>query len=464
MPSSSLTPASFSTALKECLAQAGLPLQASLAVGVSGGPDSMALLHLAVDFVKTHGITLHAFTVDHALRDASAEEAKQVAQWCEHLGVPHRILLWKHEAVISGNLPAAARAARYALLSAACRAVGADALLTAHTQDDQAETLLHHLVRGSGVDGLCAMAPAHRQNDGWLLRPLLDVSKAELIALCKSKNQPYIEDPTNTDPRFSRTLFRRLLGEFADTGLSAARLAETTEHMSRARDALEAITETALQDCVQQHAFGVTEVALERWKILPEEIRLRVLRRLLLARREDGKLPRFEGLMGLQKRLMQEEGGRHDLGPCLWHWRKGILRLFNTPRSLPKAGLWEERAAEWQKLGWMLEKPESTENMWLAPLGEEGWTWLCTRHRPIIREARRLAPPMGWQALPCLWQLGGQAKSENSLGHWLEKPLILPHILPAGEPSTLARYSARWQPFAPSKGRLSLKTGVESGA
>ena len=143
-----------------------------IAIALSGGSDSMALLLL----LKTQNIPLHALTVDHHLRPESASEAAQVAAWCNALGVPHTTLHWQHEKIESG-LPEKARDARYALMFDWCREHHIQHLFTAHHLDDQIETMLFRLTRGSGLVGLSGMLPLTQRDGIFLHRPLLAFPK-----------------------------------------------------------------------------------------------------------------------------------------------------------------------------------------------------------------------------------------------------------------------------------------------
>lgn len=310
----------------------GLPWPPTkLAVALSGGADSLALTLLAHRVAQDEGIALSAFTVDHRLRAESAAEAAAVHDQMQSLGVPHRVLVWHHDA-LSGNLPATARAARYDLLIEACQREGIPALLLGHHADDQAETLLHQLVRGSGVDGLSAMPPARWLRGVLLLRPLLDVPKSALEAVCESHGVTWIEDQSNDDPRFARTLLRRLLAEFSDHGFSSARLAETSGHMARARAALEGMTDGILRE--KRAMDGGYVLPLPLWRAAPEDIRLRALR-ALATELGDPEPPRFESLMRLAEAMMQAESGKQTLHRLVWHWRNAQILVRPESSSIP---------------------------------------------------------------------------------------------------------------------------------
>ena len=213
-----------------------------IAIGVSGGSDSMALLHLFAAWARRRPkVRLVAFTVDHGLRATSAAEAKQVAAWCHALGVDHRILRWRGDKPRTG-LQAAARAARYRLLGDACRRFRLGALAVAHNVEDQAETVLLRLGRGSGLDGLSGMAvsrPLDDLGDVQLIRPLLGFSRARITATLRTVGQEWIEDPSNADDRFQRVRVREALRLLAPDDVVPERIAAAARHIASARDALE---------------------------------------------------------------------------------------------------------------------------------------------------------------------------------------------------------------------------------
>jgi len=186
----------------------------ALVLAVSGGPDSTALMLLAARWRRAlaKGPKLLAVTVDHGLRRESAGEARAVKRLARALGVPHHTVRWDGRKPSTG-LQQAAREARYRLLAAVARKAKARCILTAHTLDDQAETVLIRMSRGSGLTGLGAMArvspvPANEERDSVLVRPLLDIPKARLIATLDDARIESVDDPSNRDPRFTRARLR----------------------------------------------------------------------------------------------------------------------------------------------------------------------------------------------------------------------------------------------------------------
>jgi tRNA(Ile)-lysidine synthase len=221
----------------------GLHHFSPLVLAVSGGPDSTALMVLAARWRGRAELPrLIAVTIDHGLRKEAKREARMVEKLAAKLGIEHRTLEWTGRKPKTG-LQEAARLARYRLLSQVAKEVGAGYVLTAHTLDDQAETILFRLARGSGVSGLAGMysswsMPVEEGMGIGLLRPLLRVSKSRLLATLKAAKIPYANDPSNRDPRFTRSRLRKLMPMLAAEGLTASRLAVLADRVQRVEDAL----------------------------------------------------------------------------------------------------------------------------------------------------------------------------------------------------------------------------------
>ena len=231
----------------------GRPVAAAerLAVATSGGPDSVALLALAAAQFPGR---VTALTVDHRLRAGSAAEAAAVAAQCAARGLPH-VTLVRSGPDFSANRQAQARAARYALLGDWCAAQGHGLLLTAHHADDQAETLLMRLARGSGSDGLAGIRAARRLCPTVVLvRPLLGMRKADLAVIAAAAGWQVADDPSNRDPRHDRSRVRALLA--ATPGLDPAALAASAAHLAAEALALAWAADLAWQGRVRE-ADGV---------------------------------------------------------------------------------------------------------------------------------------------------------------------------------------------------------------
>ena len=211
----------------------------TLGVAVSGGSDSLSLLYLINSWSNKKNLKIVILTVDHNLRNGSADEALYVGELCNKLGLMHKTLFWDHED-IEGNLSASAREARYRLMQ---NSIPSDAILiTGHTLDDQAETFLMRLRRGSGVDGLASMAEQSYLsfgNDGiTIFRPLLDFERQTLRKVLKFYKVDWIEDPTNNDRSFERVRVRDLLARFVEIGIDKNTIGRTALLMQSAKTAL----------------------------------------------------------------------------------------------------------------------------------------------------------------------------------------------------------------------------------
>jgi tRNA(Ile)-lysidine synthase len=297
------------------LERLGSPLNAPFALAVSGGGDSVALMHLAADWLKTRHQPLdraHVLTVDHGLRSGSAKEAAATMAWATGIGFAAHTLRWRGQRPRS-NVEDGARNARYRLIGDWCRANGIANVLVAHTRDDQAETFLLRLGRGSGVDGLSAMRPrAPYPLPGYdgaeLIRPLLDIGRDDLRADLAARGAPFIEDPMNEDPRFARVRIRQALPVLEAAGLSSQRIVQAAGHLARAREALDAATQRFLADHVRFAPAGAffDGAALSAE---PREIGLRALSAILM--RVSGKAyrPRFERLEHLYDALGSSMAG-----------------------------------------------------------------------------------------------------------------------------------------------------------
>lgn len=287
----------------------------ALLLAVSGGPDSVALMWLAARWRRSlaRGPQLTVATVDHGLRAEAAREAREVKRLAAELGLTHRTLRWRGAKPNTG-LPAAAREARYRLLAQAARSAGASHVLTAHTRDDQAETLLMRLVRGSGIAGLSAMARFTERDGLVLARPLLDVPKSRLVATLKRARIGFADDPTNRDASFTRPRLRALLPQLAAEGGDARTLARLSARLARANAAVDVLTDGAerflrLRDRGHAPQPGVRSFEASAFATLPEEVRLRLLLRSIDALGHEGpaELGKVETLLAALDRAMLDQ-------------------------------------------------------------------------------------------------------------------------------------------------------------
>ena len=292
-------------------------------LAVSGGPDSIALMRVAAE-VRAAGalVPVTIATVDHGLRPESRAEAETVAGWARACGFPHKLLAWSGEKPSTG-LQEAAREARYRLLGGLAAERGASHILTGHTLDDQAETLLMRMSRGTGIGGLAGMRAETKLGAATLARPFLGLAKAALLAMCEAHGWPYLEDPSNADPRFARSRWRKLLPLLAREGLTPQRLAALALRAQRAEDALCARARAVLDGA--RIARGEACLELDGAALLaePEAVQLRVVAEAIAAiAGADAPPPKLERLEehvlgSLRSALAQGARAKLNLGGAL---------------------------------------------------------------------------------------------------------------------------------------------------
>ena len=287
-----------------------------IVVAVSGGGDSLALMHLLRAFARANKSKPPVvLTVDHGLRKSSASDAKKVARWAKQAGLTAHMLAWRGAKPKRG-IEAAAREARYRLMGAWLTKHKIGTLFVGHTEDDQAETFLLRLARGSGLDGLAAMrARAPWPVPGFagltLARPLLGFGREALRAYLGASGQEWLDDLMNDDEAFDRVKIRKARIALAQAGLSAARIAAAATHLARARESLEIVTEAVLVRAVRKRG-DAPGVLLDPAVLAaaPREVGLRALASVLIAVGEQHYRPRFESLERLFDRMAGEGLGR----------------------------------------------------------------------------------------------------------------------------------------------------------
>jgi tRNA(Ile)-lysidine synthase len=284
---------------------ADLAAEPALVLGISGGPDSTALLYLMARWctVRRPAPHLLAVSIDHGLRPEARHEAASVKRLSEKLGVEHRTMRWTG-AKPSTGIQEAARVARYRLLRTAAHRAKAHCVLTAHTLDDQAETVLFRMARGSGLAGICGMARtvaidklangfgqptdaardaegANRSQRVVVVRPLLEVPKGRLIATLQEAGIGYADDPSNVDPRFTRSRLRKLMPALADEGLTPQCLARLARRVRRSEAAHDAIVDWAAKRLGLAADTRRVELNSADLREFPAEIALRLLGRAI---------------------------------------------------------------------------------------------------------------------------------------------------------------------------------------
>jgi len=387
--------AGFSNSLTACLPGQAAPRPPTIGVAVSGGSDSTALLMLAVREGAKRGLVVEAVTLDHRLRPEAADEARAVSRLCARLGVHHDILTWQHDGPV-GNLQAAARAARRRLISDWARQRGVGVVALGHTMDDQAETFLMRLQRGSGVDGLAAMSARRRALGIDWIRPLLGMRRAQLRGFLMAEGIEWADDPSNENPAYGRVRARRALAVLEGLGLTVEGITKTTARLQMSRAALEDATETAARRMATVSRAGSVSLEMPALARLPTDIRRRLFAHALMW---VGGAPYRPRLSALIAALEATAGGRRrTLAGCLItpHARGGTVEIGREPAAVaamtaPLDALWDGR---WRFAG----GSGAPSGLYLGALGEAGLRECAQWRETGLGRAALLASPALWRA------------------------------------------------------------------
>ena len=370
----------------------------AVAVAVSGGPDSMALMLLADRWARQRGGRAWGLTVDHGLRPESAAEADTVAGWLAARAIPHRILAWTGDKPASG-IQEAARLARYDLLASWCRAQGVLHLLAAHHREDQAET---HLIRrraGSGIDGLAGMSAVRALPGCRLVRPLLTVPRARLAAFLAAERQPCLTDPSNRNPSFERVRLR-----LAETAAAPERLAGTLADIAacgRLRIAREHALDRLSGEVAALHPAGFAVLDAAALAAAEAETAERLLGRLAASIGGARHPLRRERVKRLRAGLSAQPERARTLGGCRFvPWRGRILALRELAAASPPVRLDPGAALSWDRRFEAALPATAPASVTLGYLGQ-------------LNSARRgdlpasAIPRLAYPVLPALWDCEG---------------------------------------------------------
>lgn len=432
----------------ECLEPLGpFEPKPELAVAVSGGPDSLALALLADDWARARGGRVVALTVDHGLRKDSAAEARQVAAWLRRRKISHRVLRWEGEKPQKGVM-AAARAARYRLLEDWCRQAGVLHLLLAHQQEDQAETLLMRLARGSGPDGLSAMSPQLCLRHVRLLRPLLGMARAELKRHLEALGQPWIEDPSNANPAFERARLRGHWSALSAVGLNPGAVAASASKLAALRAHMDGQTNAALGGFVSVDARGFAWIDPGFLEDAPDEVKGRLLSSLLHFLGGGGYRPAQESVSAMLAAMKKSGWRAATLAGC--HIRKTtggrVLAVREAQACQPPIRLKSGQEGLWD--GRYRFRCGRARGLFLGALGSKQAAWLSA-NAPDLRQQAGAPPFAAWASLPAVC---------DATGVFAVPGLGYKRSCRNAEPLTELAFAPR-QPLAGSGLLLSLRQG-----
>ena len=371
--------------------------EGALAVAVSGGADSLALMLLAARWRDGGGAPrLIVLSLDHGLRPEAAAEVAMVGRIAASLGLAFQPL--KADALLpSSDIEAAARAMRYRLLGAAARAAGASVVMTAHHADDQAETVMLRLARGSGIYGLAGME-AETERDGLrVARPLLALRRADLRAIVARAGFEPVADPHNEDARFARARMRALMPRLAAEGVDTPRLVATAARFRSAALAIDSYVDRLFASDATVDEAGGVRLDVAALVAEPEETRLRAVSRILRAVGGSAYPPRLGGLGALVAAMADDSTPlKRTIAGVVVDRRKGLFRFQREAGrdGLPDiavaggfAGVWDGRFA--------VNIAGAPSGVRLAALGGEG--------RRLVASCVPDALPLALAATPALF-------------------------------------------------------------
>jgi tRNA(Ile)-lysidine synthase len=302
--------------------------QSKVAIAVSGGADSMALVLLAKQWADANKSQIVALTVDHCLRPESAAEAVLVHKWLKGRKIEHHILQWQDHKKTS-NIQSEARQARYKLMTDFCKKNNITILLVAHNKEDQAETVLLRIMRGSGVDGLAGMAAETEISDIKVLRPLLATPKKYLREFLNEQGQEWVEDPSNQNPKYERVKIRQFIESSADSSLLIDRLFDTAKNMQRSRSYIETMVAKDFAETAEIKPEGYAIISRKKFLNLHSEAAYRILAKLIKNIGGDYYKPRFEKLEKLYAQILSNPSlSGVTLGGCNIYSYKNNLNII----------------------------------------------------------------------------------------------------------------------------------------
>ena len=300
--------------------------QGPFVVGVSGGPDSMALAALS-NFLKHEKKNRFFFVlIDHAIRKNSHQEALKVKKILKKNNISLETL--RNRKKIKNNIQKNARDIRYKLLLKYCKKNKAKSILVAHHQDDQVETFLIRLSRGSGIEGLSSMSEKTKLNGVNLIRPLLDFNKQQLIYISKKIFGKILKDPSNKDKKFLRTNIRELKGTLEKKGLDFDKIIRSIKNISTTKDAINFYVMRSIKKFVV-FRNKETVIKLNLFRQEPDEIRFRIINEIIKKRTGSYYPPKSKKVLNLINGFMSNRIKKRTLSGCIFERRKRFLYIFD---------------------------------------------------------------------------------------------------------------------------------------
>ena len=385
-----------------------------VAVGVSGGVDSLALCLLAQQWGEQNGVKLTALTVDHGLRKESAREAAQVKSWLTRRGIAHVTLVLDQPFPRYG-IQAFARKWRFQLLGDWCRINLADVVMLAHTIEDQMETICMRILADSGPEGLSGIRRNTVVGGLRILRPLLKISKGRLIATCSAFNQDWVVDPSNQDTTYSRVKIRQLMPYIEKTGLESNKMIRLASAMEKLRNAFDNFSASFVKNNGGILKTGIAWINVSSFEKMPNKFKELLLLRLLVTIGGASWPSSKKKINRLIDSLKKEKVTRSTLGGCviektilgkIWIYREIKRRCLSVVIMPGEKRRWDNRFEVFQNFD---------RKLILEPLGEQGWRTIKRKGRSGFSDIFDFSMPF-------------HARITIPVARSLDDSLIIPHF------------------------------------
>ncbi len=303
----------------------------SFVVGVSGGPDSLALVYITKNISKKYNYKFYFAIVDHGLRKNSSNEALVVKKLLKKQHLELTIL--KNKKKITKNIQKNAREVRYDLLEKFCKKKNAKSIIVAHHQDDQVETFLIRLSRGSGVEGLSAMQEMTKLKSGTkLIRPLLDFKKTELSQIAKKAFGKFLKDPTNKNKKFLRTNIRDLKKNLEEKGVNIEKISRSIKNIASTKEAIDFYVKKSIKKLVRKESKQII-LNFINFKVEPAEIKFRIINKVVKNISKSYYPPRSRKVINLIDGFQRNRIKKCTLGGCIFEKKKNYLYVSKELRN-----------------------------------------------------------------------------------------------------------------------------------
>lgn len=398
-----------------------------VALAVSGGADSMFMTMKTLPFLHKHGVKTHILIVNHELRKNSKSEALWIKKYIEHVldkqngnGLKVEILKAKFEEKPSSNIQEIARNARYNALFHYCKQHKIDHLFLAHNLDDQAETIFLRIERGSGLDGICGIAPITVREGINIHRPILEIDRDIIESELKQNNWEWVEDPSNLNSKYRRVKVRNFLRSYDEHTQLIKRFGLLSQNMMRVRDFIEKHVVLEFSKCARINTLCYIEIELNYFLKLHEEIKLRILTDSLnyvnwgyLKQRLKNLSALLQKIEGVSRETSESVFKSATLGGCEIIVKNQKLYMF---RELERVEYTQNGALKPEKFDKKFQiLPQCYKEAYVVkPLGFEGYCWL---KRKI--DLPKLVNNKIYQVLPAVYNKQGAIVAVYELyGNW----------------------------------------------